>query len=120
MRSELEQKFYDTFGIEPEINYVCDKRPCEKGLLKTCADIGCSHLYDTREDYPEITSEKLLQMICICNSTYINGYTNYFMATGKTKEELKEEILKKCIALSKDINQQIQQLFKEQTNERNK
>ena len=35
------------------------------------------------------------------------------MATGKTKEELKEEILKKCISLSKDIKHQVRTLFEE-------
>ena len=98
MTTELEQEFYNTFGIEKVKNF----NYCNGGIVE----------YYLK--YPDITAEKLLEMICICNSTYINGYTNYFMTTGKTKEELKEEVLKKCIALSKDINQQIQQLFKEE------
>ena len=101
MRSEIEQEFYDTFGIEK----IKDFNYCNGGIVE--------HYLK----YPEITAEKLLEMICICNSTYINGYTNYFMATGKSKEELKEEILKKCITLSKDIKNKIQQLFKERSNE---
>lgn len=96
MTIELEQEFFKVFGIEP------------KKLFSARQGINPDAVI-----YPEITAEKLLEMICICNSTYINGYTNYFMATGKTKEELKEEILKKCITLSKDIKNKIQQLFKE-------
>ena len=90
MTTELEQEFFDTFGIE------------NRFIIQTHEKL-----------YPEITAEKLLEMICICNSTYINGYTNYFIATGKSKEELKEEILKKCITLSGNGKSKIQQLFNE-------
>lgn len=118
MITELERKFYDTFGIEPEINYVCDKRPCKKGLLKTCADIGCSHLYDTREDYPEITAEKLLQLLCIVIDEYNrNGQTFYLDSTNV--KELKDDILDAligCIDATCDLFEtevkQIRQLFK--------
>ena len=84
----LTEEFFRVFGIEPEINYVCDKRPCKKGLLKTCADIGCSHLYDTREDYPEITDRILLELICILNSICGINCTAY---EAKNIEDLKEE-----------------------------
>lgn len=97
MTNELEKTFFDTFEIEPKTNQV-----------------HSIQLYYHIEKYPEITDRILLELICICNSTYINGYTNYFMATGKTKEELKEEILKKCISLSKDIKQQVRTLFEEE------
>lgn len=60
--SEVE-KLYKKAKIEPEINYVCDKEPCKKSSLKCCADIGCSHLYDIREDYPDFTAEKQLELI---------------------------------------------------------
>lgn len=60
--SEVE-KLYKKAKIEPEINYVCDKEPCKKSSLKCCADIGCSHLYDIREDYPDFTAEKQLLLI---------------------------------------------------------
>ena len=97
MTNELEKTFFDTFEIEAKTNKVC----------------GIQLDYHINE-YPQITDRILLELICICNSTYINGYTNYFMATGKTKEELKEEILKKCIALSKDIKHQVRTLFEEE------
>ena len=119
--SDLMQKFYDTFGIEPEINYVCDKRPCKKGLLKTCADIGCSHLYDTREDYPDITAEKLLQMICII----LNAEGLLTINTEGNIADIKDFVLRFLIGkvnknnpychykTKNKIKQQIQQLFKD-------
>ena len=124
MTNELEKKFFDTFGIEPSNMckyakygyegtegtwYFCAKN--QKECWTYPSDTGCK---DKMTSYPPITDHILLELICICNSTYINGYTNYFMATGKTKEELKEEILKKCIALSKDIKHQVRTLFEEE------
>lgn len=115
MTTELEQKFFDTFGVEPEHNKKSCKH-CEYHTKSNFYD-GCirninfTNCPNAKIFYPKITDRKLLEMICICNSTYINGYTNYFTATGKTKDELKEEILKKCITLSKDIKNKIQQLF---------
>lgn len=103
MTNELEKKFFDTFGIEIS--------RCTKD--GNCYFQECSKCDWYIHTYPQITDRILLELICICNSTYINGYTNYFMATGKTKEGLKEEILKKCIALSKDIKCQVRTLFKE-------
>ena len=117
--NDIEQEFYDTFGIEPEIGYVCDKEPCEKELLEDKQCKGCSHLYDTREDYPEITAEKLLQLLCIVIDEYNrNGRTFYLDSTNV--KELKEDILDAlmgCIDVTCDLFEtevkQIQQLFKE-------
>ena len=116
---DIKEKFFNIFEIEPKVEefYIglqingencckfCKKEKCDISWTSSCNEVFLI--------YPEITAENLLEMICICNSTYINGYTNYFTATGKTKEELKEEILKKCIALSEDIKSEIQQLFKD-------
>lgn len=121
----IEEKFYKTFGIEQEYQYhVRDRGRSYVGKKQMLIDK--KHLFMDKERkrsrslyvanvskiYPKITDRILLELICICNSTYINGYTNYFMTTGKTKEELKEEILKKCITLSKDIKNKIKQQFK--------
>jgi len=63
--------------------------------------------------YPEITAEKLLEMICIYNSTYTNGYTNYSLLNERNIEELKKHILKNCLIVKDDIKSKIQQLFKD-------
>lgn len=64
--SEIE-KMYENAGIEPDINYVCDKEPCEKHSVD-CQE--CSHLYAMREDYPDFTAEKQMaieNIIFQCN-----------------------------------------------------
>lgn len=106
MITELEQEFYDTFGIEPFCDLPCNKRGVE------CTDnTYCGN------KYPDITAEKLLEMICI-----LNNYGKYD-CWGVTIARLKKAILENCIVvvISKLLNdvtleqfkQQIQQLFKE-------
>ena len=104
MTTELEQKFYDTFGIEEKenLNYT------EKGFVE--------HTYN----YPEITAEKLLEMICLMNKNELYGLPNdYNLVT--------QQILQNCIFFVKcgcdcasiteeevqKFKQQIQQLFKD-------
>lgn len=103
MTSELEQQFFDTFGIEPS---------CPQG----CAQIGLSQNCDECAFYdcPPITDKILLEMICIYNSTYTNGYTNYSLLNERNVEKLKEQILKNCLIVRDDIKHQIQRLFKEE------
>lgn len=102
MITELEQEFYDTFEIE-------------KRYITLEDDYGKYQTHDKL--YPEITAEKLLEMICI-----LNNYGKYD-CWGVTVARLKKAILENCIAVvvSKLLNdvileqfkQQIQQLFKE-------
>lgn len=103
MTTELEQEFYDTFGIEEKenLNYT------EKGFIE--------HTYN----YPDITAEKLLQLLCIVINEYNrNGHTFYLDSTNV--KELEEDILDAlmgCIDVSCDLFEievkQIQQLFKD-------
>lgn len=100
MITELEQEFYDTFGIEEKenLNYT------EKGFIE--------HIYN----YPEITAEKLLEMICV-----LNNYGKYD-CWAVTIARLKDAILENCISvvvlkllndvILEQFKQQIQQLFK--------
>ena len=101
MTTELEKEFYKVFGLKPFCDLPCNKRGVE------CTDnTYCGNKYS------DITAEKLLEMICIYNSTYTNGYTNYSLLTERNVEKLKEQILKNCLIVRDDIKQQIQQLFK--------
>ena len=113
MVTELEQKFYDTFGIEKQsicIYYSKYKeRGCEVCITYFQSDKNCNK---KRYKYPKITAKKLLEMICIYNSTYTNGYTNYSLLNERNVEKLKEQILKNCLRVRDDIKPQIQQLFK--------
>ena len=85
MTIELEQKFYDTFGIKP------------KKLFSARQGINPNAVI-----YPEITAEKLLKMICICSSyvqnfNYGDNYVHDFLELSATNiQDLKEEVLKKC------------------------
>ena len=102
MITELEQEFYDTFGIE-------------KRYITLEDDYGKYQTHDKL--YPEITAEKLLEMICI-----LNNYGKYD-CWGVTVARLKKAILENCIvvvvskllndAILEQFKQQIQQLFKE-------
>ena len=114
MTSELEQKFYDTFGIKPEFGYWC-KRFDETGIANCngildaknkCAK--CENGYIKCKYYPEITDRKLLEMICIINKSKLN-----MLIDGVTIQEIKEKLLHKFINLSVSFEKEIKQLFKD-------
>lgn len=84
------KKMYENAGVESDINYVCDKEPCEKHSVD-CQE--CSHLYDTREDYPDFTAEKVLKVIVF----FLNkGIRLDFSIKENTK--ISVENFKECIA----------------------
>lgn len=71
MTTELEQEFFNTFGIEPKHN----KKSCKHckyhtksnfydGCIKDINFISCPN---AKIFYPKITDRKLLEMICIWN-----------------------------------------------------
>lgn len=107
MTSELEQEFYDTFGIEPEY------KTCIFKYCKNKEEYDCDNCGDRLWHYPEITAEKLLEMICILNSIYDCGFKNNTSLASKEVKYLKMEILKYCILHKEQIKTQIQQLFKD-------
>lgn len=123
-KDDISNTFFKVFGIKP-LRHVCyrgfdncidndynchchNKKPCE----------------DSHAIYPDITAEKLLEMICIYSK-----YTIFCLPVNAgdfvekwTYEKLKNYILKELICLYKaniyDTNQKlqsnIQQLFKEE------
>lgn len=105
MTTELEQKFFKVFGIEPFCDLPCNKRGVE------CTDnTYCGN------KYPEITDRKLLEIICILSQSYPLNYEGWSFFTI---QDLKEEILESCIKTAKKLSlssvfaSNIQQLFKE-------
>ncbi|MBQ2391384.1 MAG: hypothetical protein II306_06405 [Clostridia bacterium] len=118
MTTELEQEFFKTFGIKPQI-YVCyigfdrcididfnchchNEKPCKNSILV----------------YPEITDRFLLELICICS--YFCG-TNFHNLWAKNIPELEAMILEKILLWyaskkygHEKCKHQIQQLFKEE------
>ena len=125
MTTQLEQEFYNTFGIEPEPKYWCKRfdetriADCNviKEPSKKCSK--CENGYIKYRYYPVITAEKLLRLLCIVIDEYNrNGHTFYLDSTNV--KELKEDILDAligCIDATCDLFEtevkQIQQLFKE-------
>lgn len=81
MTTELEKKFFDTFGIEPKKVTIWNAFPCY-----------------TSKEYPMITDKQYLSLIAVLNN-YFNitegGYP--IMLLGLTIEALREHILKRCI-----------------------
>ena len=141
--TELEQKFYDTFGIGPEHNDGCKLADnywnnenlrnqyktfdeylninCTEGDSGLCYS-DCDFAYDDL-NYTEITSDRLLEMICIYSK-----YTIFCLPINAgdfeekwTYEKLKNHILKELICFYKaniyntnqKLQSEIQQLFKE-------
>lgn len=92
MGSELEQKFYDTFSIEPRchnpIVYLSGNKKC-KGVCQNCEQYN----------YPNITAEKLLQMICIYNEFQNN--CDYLVVPINIKT-FKDDFLKIMIKSAND------------------
>jgi hypothetical protein len=99
-KMDFEQEFYRVFGIGPNVKTI----PCYG---------GCK--IDGFESYPEITAEKLLEMICVLNKEAVYGYSDWGgnFVIGETVEELKKSILTDCIRNKSKVFKQIQQLFKE-------
>lgn len=79
MTSELEKKFYETFGIERKCCNNYEKETCPE---KICT--GCDY-----NDYPKITDRILLKLICIANRVATT--------MSETIDELKEETLQTLI-----------------------
>lgn len=62
MTNELEKQFFNTFGIEPREHKGCNSFPCSGKECENCND------YITyKVEYPTITDNILLELICIAN-----------------------------------------------------
>ena len=102
----LTEEFFRVFGIEPEYTYI-GHYPLtdENGIIQPPA-------------YPEITAEKLLEIICILSQSYPLNYEGWSFFSV---QELKEMILGDCVDAAKKLSlssvfaNKIQKLFKEDT-----
>lgn len=106
MTTELEQEFFKVFGIEPEYTYI-GHYPLtdENGIIQP-------------PKYPEITAEKLLQMICI--NSYFCG-VDFHHLWVKNPDEIKAIILDEIVRWYQQkkyghekCKHQIQQLFEDE------
>lgn len=71
MTNELEKKFFDTFGIEPEY------KTCIFKYCKNKKEYDCENCGDRIWHYPQITDRILLNLICIANQ-----YEYYLISTN--------------------------------------
>lgn len=130
MTTDLEKKFFETFGVEPKYENICklsekcfnnkdltNKRGawheymksngCAYEIFGFCID-ECKHVY-SKERYPQITDTHYLKLICL-----ITKELNYFTNFSTNYEHLKEYVLKEMILHKDDFSKsQVQELFKE-------
>lgn len=114
MTTELEQKFFKVFEIDEQC--VCPYFPeymengCEICIKYFQGKKDCNE--KNQYKYPEITAEKLLEMIIIRAINYKSG-TVIELEPDSNIEDLKYEVLRHFIDYRGYFNKyQIQQLFK--------
>ena len=116
MTNKLEKQFFDTFGIKPRSYLLCtscwdciDAQPCEQ----------CYYGKLIKDEYPKITDRILLELLVI-----MTRYTDIIEGFDSV-QELKEFVLKDLMySLTQQecniVKQQVQALFKEDTNDKQK
>ena len=105
MATDIERQFFDTFGIEPK----CETRD-EYHKYECYGMVDCDECASAI--YPQITDRILLELICIL-SKYKKDKGSLLEIYDISLNELKEEILEMVIFRNKDLNYQVQSLFKE-------
>ena len=115
MTSELEKKFFDTFGIELSDNFI----GCKNGMafytygcdMPSCK--GCPKEIREKE-YPQITDSVLLKLICILTCYYLDEREPYEI-TSINMEQLKQRVLSDIIRIAgcEATKCQVQKIFKE-------
>ena len=109
MTTNTEQEFFKVFGINKQC--MCPYFPeykengCEICIKYFQGKKDCNK--KNRYRYPNITSGKLLEMICIVFNTFPSFEINRIY----TVETLKDKILSLLILAKDDVYNQIQQLF---------
>lgn len=119
MTTDLEKRFFDTFGIEPHY-YCADEYVFEAMLEYECTEGNrkkCKTCKKVGKSYPQISDRILLELICVINRFDI--YFDYYYQ--EEYQVLRETILEDSINLNCKLKQtdfsklkhQIQALFKE-------
>ena len=103
MTDKIEQEFFECYGVES----LCKKR--RKQLSCNPGEIRCENCLKNGNKYPQITSDKLLKIICIL-SKYIQdnndndeGNIELYEIGSTNIEQLKEEVLIDCIDYVREI-----------------
>lgn len=114
MTDKIEQEFFECYGVEQEWNYIVK----HIGQTYVCGKEGIlenKHLFERRntyvckvfKTYPQITSDKLLKIICILSkyiqtTNYDEDYIELYEISSTNIEKLKEEVLIDCIEYAKE------------------
>lgn len=111
--TELEEKFFETFGIKRKNRQYCNNGYCNrKPATKKFADDeicrNCNHgiFYKV----PEITDHILLELVCILVKY---DFYNHHIISAQNITELRKQILKDCIMINKRIKDSVLKLFEE-------
>lgn len=97
--TEIEEKFYKVFGIEPIEKPSFGDIECDECIHEDCDNCGWAI-------YPKITDRILLELICVLGTIHLN-----IILKGKTIKEIKEFVLNDCIIYESFIGQQVKALF---------
>ena len=99
----IEEEFFKTFGIEKQpiylvmdmgISHICDKATVLLNKHLFSRKSRRCYVKSVNWLYPEITAEKLLELICI-----LNDLTGRLIELDSSNiQDLKEEILNMCIS----------------------
>lgn len=102
MTTELEQQFFKVFGINKRCchdNYKHQKEVCHR-IPEQCQDY----------QYPEITAENLLKLICILTV----ARKHFELPKIYTIQEMKDYILQICVFEQEGIYTRVRSLFDEE------
>ena len=119
MTEEIEQKFFEIFGIEKQEFKGCNwNSDCPFDIH--CKD--CPHWEVYNVDYPEITAEKLLELICVITKFRILEFGLEIHLGSYTVSKLRDEIIEESFYLlrliqnedrKENYKQEIHRLFEE-------
>ena len=109
MTTDLEKQFFSTFGIEPREYTQCTSMGC-RDICGDCNNCQFHNIY--KIDYPQITSDILLELICIL-SKYQKDVGSLLEICETDKNSIKVEVLDMLIFRDIALKLQVQALFKE-------
>ncbi len=123
MTTETEKRFYESFDIEPTLEYknvLCIKFIGDTGICdvseEVCNPIKCNDYTPDKHSkcwenaikvYPPITDRVLLELICVA----FNQVQNIKIYRILTVESLKELILQKLIIFKSDVYREVRKIM---------
>ena len=104
----IEQEFFEAFGIRKIRRCELDDE-CFMGFGHSCKE--CDIYGQAYEVYPPITPEIVLKLAATLNDIVFSKIECCCLFTGKTVEEITNNILSDCIDHKDEIQNQVKALF---------